>query len=244
VAQSFLDVARELIDSPAAKASYGDDPDGFMASRGLDGLTPAELEAAVGFVAEAVPAPLARQLVPQSLAEPAPEPAALARLAATSEVEAEVREAEPGTVELAAVIDPAGELDLPEGVDLTTIAPAQEQVEQEQVEQEEEPAEEVAEAAAANGANEEQAGALDELPATGEAGPPVEPAVDEDGAEGEEGDEAEDAARDERDFELDPELQPTVDPTVESDTGLASGGPIAEPATVEPPPEETYDDLI
>jgi len=114
VAQSFLEVARELIDSPEAKTDYAEDPDGFLAARGLDGFTAADLEVAVGFVAEAVPAPLARQLVPTSLASPAPEPAALARLAATTEVEAEVRDAEPGTLGLAAVIDPGGELDLPD----------------------------------------------------------------------------------------------------------------------------------
>jgi hypothetical protein len=240
VAQSFLDVARELIDSPEAKTDYAEDPDGFLAARGLDGFTAADLEVAVGFVAEAVPAPVARQLAPASLASPAPEPAALARLAATTEVEAEVRDAEPGTLGLAAVIDPGGELDLPDSVDFTTLTPAPPEEEDE----------EGPEVAGAEGANGEQAGASGaELPETDENAAPdvAQPMLDEapgDADDGEQDEQEEEEPARDRDFELDPELQPTVDPTAVSDTGLSATGPVAETAEVEPPPEETYDDLI
>src|SRR5680860_441458 len=172
VAQSFLEVARELIDSPAAKTDYADDPDGFLAARGLDGFAAADLEVAVGFVAEAVPAPVARQLALDA-PETAPDPAALARLAAVTEVEAEVREAEPGTVELAAVIDPGGELGIPDSVDLTTLTPTSDGEEEE----------EEAGAEASNGEQADVSGA--ELPETAEtdvADPDLVNATDTDDA--------------------------------------------------------------
>jgi hypothetical protein len=111
VTHSILDVARELIDSPEAKAAYADDPAGFMAARGLDDLSDAEIEEAVGFVAEAMPAPVARQLVapPGPVADSLP----LARVAAATSMDVAVIEAEPGTVDLAALADPSGRLDLP-----------------------------------------------------------------------------------------------------------------------------------
>ena len=199
-----------------------------------------DLEVAVGLVAEAVPAPVARQLAPSSLSSPAPEPEALARLAATTEVEAEVRDAEPGTLGLDAVIDPGGELDLPDSVDLTTLAPAP-------LEEEEE---EAPEGAGAEGANGEQAGVSDvELPETEENAEQdgVQSTVDEAPVaadDGEQDEQEEDEPARDRDFELDPDLQPTVDPTVVSDTGLSATGPVAETADVEPPPEETYEDLM
>jgi hypothetical protein len=111
VAHSILDVARELIDSPAAKAAYADDPAGFMAARGLDGLSNAEIQEAVGFVAEAVPASVARQLVAPP--GPASDSLPLARVAAATATEAAVIEAEAGTVDLVALADPSGQLDLP-----------------------------------------------------------------------------------------------------------------------------------
>jgi hypothetical protein len=120
VTQSFLDVARELIDSPEAKTTFADDPQAFLAAHGLVDLSAAELQEAIGYVAEALPAPVARQL-----AEPppptAPEPAALAKLAATTTVEEAIREAEPGTVDFTAVLDPAGAADLPPQVQVTTV---------------------------------------------------------------------------------------------------------------------------
>lgn len=127
--QSFLDVARELIDSPEAKAAYADDPDGFLVARGLEGLSPDELEAATGFVADALPAPQARQLGLSFSSEPnpgggrPPSSDALAQLASTSAVEEAVREAEPGTVDLAAVLDPGGELGVPDPVDVGAVVP-------------------------------------------------------------------------------------------------------------------------
>jgi hypothetical protein len=238
VAQSFLELARELIDSPAAKADYAEDPDGFLTARGLEGLTAADLEVAVGFVADAVPVRVARQLTADAPGA-APDSAALARLAATTEVEAEVRQAEPGTVELAAVIDPAGELDLPEGVDLTTIAPAQEQ--EEQQEEEEAPAE----TTGAEAANAEQADA------SGVGVPEAEPSetVESDQPEVTNTDEAdenggEDDSPADDSFELDPELQPTVDPESTGDAGLPASGAATPAAEVEIPPEETFEDLI
>lgn len=127
--QSFLEVARELIDSPEAKAAYADDPDGFLAARGLEGLAPDELEAATGFVADALPAPVARQLGASFSSEPVPgggrppSSDALAQLASTTAVEEAVREAEPGTVDLAAVLDPGGELGVPDPVDVGAVVP-------------------------------------------------------------------------------------------------------------------------
>jgi len=111
VAQSILEVARELIESPEAKAAYGEDPDGFMAARGLDALTAAELGDAVGFVAEAMPAPVARQLVTPT--DSAADQLPLVRVAAATVMEAGVATAEPGTVDLTALVDPSGQLDLP-----------------------------------------------------------------------------------------------------------------------------------
>ena len=108
--QSILEVVRELIDSPEAKSAYADDPSGFMAARGLDALTSAELEEAVGFVAETMPAPVARQL--QLPPDPAVDSLPLARVAAATVVEAAVIEAEPGTVDVTALVDPSGQLDL------------------------------------------------------------------------------------------------------------------------------------
>ncbi|MGH9032818.1 MAG: hypothetical protein ACRDY4_05440 [Acidimicrobiia bacterium] len=232
MAQPFLDVARELIDSPEAKADYAENPDGFLAARGLEGLSAADLEVAVGFVADAVPAPLARQLSPSSLPS-APEPAALARLAATTEVEAEVREAEPGTLGLGAVIDPGGELDLPDSVDFTTLAPPPDEA---RVDSE----------AGAEGSNGNQADAVapelsetdviddsDLAPSTLDETPGTDDEVEQDG-------EAEESEREAGEFDFDPELQPTV----ESDAGLPAAGPVAAPEVVEPPPEETFEDLI
>lgn len=124
MAHSILEVARELIDDADAKAAYADDPDGFLAARGLDTLTAGELEEAVGFVAESMPAPVARQLVAPP--DPVGDSLPLARVAAATTMEAAVVEAEPGMVDLTALVDPSGQLDLPtDGIaDVTAIEAA------------------------------------------------------------------------------------------------------------------------
>lgn len=134
MAPSILDVARELIDSPDAKAAYADDPAGFMAARGLDDLSNAELEEAVDFVADAMPAPVARQLV----APPGPvtDSLPLARVAAATSMEVAVLEAEPGTVDLSALADPSGQLDLPTDVGPADASEVATEAETEAVEEE------------------------------------------------------------------------------------------------------------
>jgi len=52
---SFLGVARDLMLDADAKAAFGADPDGYLAARGFDGLSPADVTDAVGFVAETLP---------------------------------------------------------------------------------------------------------------------------------------------------------------------------------------------
>ena len=231
MAQSFLEVARELIDSPAAKTDYAEDPDGFLTARGLEGFTAADLEGAVGFVAEAVPAPLARQLTAAS-PDAAPDPAALAQLAAVTAVEEEVREAEPGTVELAAVIDPGGELGVPDSVDLTTLTPVPEGEE----------GEEEAGAEASNGEQVDASGVeLSETAETDVADPDFTDATETDEAAENGG---EDDSQPDDGFELDPELQPTVDPESNSDAGLPASGAETPAADVEVLPEETFEDLV
>jgi hypothetical protein len=54
-APSFLGVARDLMLDADAKAAYEADPDGYLAARGFDGLSPADVTDAVGFVAETLP---------------------------------------------------------------------------------------------------------------------------------------------------------------------------------------------
>ncbi|MGQ0802933.1 MAG: hypothetical protein ACT4PI_03595 [Actinomycetota bacterium] len=134
MAHSILDVARELVDSPDAKAAYADDPAGFMAARGLDGLSDAEIEEAVGFVADAMPAPVARQLV--SPPGPVTDPLPLARVAAATSMEVAVLEAEPGTVDLTALADPSGQLDLPTDLSAAGAAEVPPEAETEAVEEE------------------------------------------------------------------------------------------------------------
>jgi len=235
VAQSFLEVARELIDSPAAKTDYAEDPDGFLTARGLEGFTAADLEVAVGFVAEAVPVRVARQLTADAPGA-APDSAALARLAASTEVEAEVREAEPGTIELAAVIDPGGQLGVSDSVDFTTLTPAP---------VEEEEGEEAAGAEASNGEQADASGV--EVPATAEtdvAEPDLVDASDADEANETDVTNGTDEEEVDDGFELDPELQPTVDPESTSDAGLPASGAPSATAEVEIPPDETFEDLV
>jgi len=234
LAQSFLAVARELIDSPGAKAAFGEDPDGFLAARGLEGFSAAELDDAVGFVADAVPAPAARQLAAAS-PDAALDPAGLARLASVTEVEEEVREAEPGTVEIAAVLNPGGELGVPDSVDMTTLVPTPE-------------GEEETEAGGAEAANGEEADVaaieppdVPDVPDMEETDL-VEPDLGESTGTDDDANEPDEEA--DGDFELDPELQPTVDPETAGDAGLPASGAVPEAPDVEIPPEETFDDLI
>lgn len=60
--ETFLDVARALLEDPDAKAAFGDDSDGYLAARGLDDLSPDDVADAVGFVAEAMPPGVAARL--------------------------------------------------------------------------------------------------------------------------------------------------------------------------------------
>ena len=59
---SILEDTRGLIDDPAAKAAFAEDPDGFLASRGLDGFSGQELAEALSHVADALPPHQAAQL--------------------------------------------------------------------------------------------------------------------------------------------------------------------------------------
>jgi hypothetical protein len=226
VPQSFLEVARELIDSPEAKSAFAEDPDGFLAAHGLDELSTVEFEDAVGFVADVVPVPVARQVAEPS-PDAAPEPAALARLAATSVAEDAARESEPGTIDFAAVVDPGGELDVPQAVDLTALTPSAAA---------DEPDGEANESAVV--AEE----AVSDAPALGDDVEDAEepPLPDEDPADTD-GDEA---------AETEPTPDPFVDPLEPevADAGLGDvpiGDAVPAAPVVEPPPEDiTIDDLI
>src|SRR5262245_26208949 len=76
VTATFLDMARELMHDTAAKAAFDADPEGFLAARGHDGLSPDDLTDAVGFVADTLPPETAR-----ALTDPEADGDALARLA-------------------------------------------------------------------------------------------------------------------------------------------------------------------
>lgn len=59
---SILEATRGLIDDPSAKAEFVEDPEGFLASRGLDAFSGPELAEALTHVADALPAAEAAQL--------------------------------------------------------------------------------------------------------------------------------------------------------------------------------------
>ena len=59
---SILEAARGLIGDPEAKAAFAEDPDGFLAARGLDDFSGPELAEALSHVADALPADEAAQL--------------------------------------------------------------------------------------------------------------------------------------------------------------------------------------
>ncbi|HEX6312684.1 MAG TPA: hypothetical protein VF152_13800 [Acidimicrobiia bacterium] len=235
MAQSFLEVARELIDSPEAKTRFASDPPGFLAARGFDGFSPEELEEAVGFVADAVPAPVARQLA-EPAAPGAPEPAALARMASAGVAEEAVRDAEPGTIDLAAVVDPGGELEVEPSVALTSVTTT--------VEESEQPDEQEPEA------SQEPRAATDDLagPTDADAPAPGEPSVDEDGAPGPD-DGEETPAVPEVEQEAAEPFAETLEPAGDAglgDMGVPGGTALPPAGTVEEPPAEdiTIDDLI
>ena len=101
---TFLEMAQDLVQDAGAKAAFDADPDGFLAERGFDGLTAADVSDAVGFVADTLPADAARQLT-----EPAGDGGGLARLAQLDPSDVG-SESEPDFLD----DDPSGELDLPD----------------------------------------------------------------------------------------------------------------------------------
>ena len=60
--ESFLDVARSLLEDGDAKAAFADDPDGYLAARGFEGLSADDLADATGFVTETLPPKVAAQV--------------------------------------------------------------------------------------------------------------------------------------------------------------------------------------
>lgn len=227
MAHSILDVARELIDSPETKTAYADDPDGFIAARGLDGLSNADLQEAVGFVADAMPAPVARQLA----APPGPvtDSLPLARVAAATSMDVAVIEAEPGTVDLMALADPSGQLDLPTDVGPADASVVPPEAETETEEEEAAPAE--AEALV-DDETDFGSGALDE---TGEL--PADADVEPD--EGDEPGNVLDPGIDDGDLAT-PEPDFGPDDATDAPLGRATGAP----GTDEDPPADDFEAII
>jgi hypothetical protein len=64
-AESLLEVAQGLLVDADAKAAYLADPDGFLAARGLEGLSAEDLADATGHVADTLPAEVAARLGPE-----------------------------------------------------------------------------------------------------------------------------------------------------------------------------------
>jgi len=62
--ESFLDVARLLLEDGDAKAAFANDPGAFLAARGFDALSADDLADAAGFVTEALPPGVAARLGP------------------------------------------------------------------------------------------------------------------------------------------------------------------------------------
>lgn len=228
---SILDVARELIDSPEAKTAYADDPDGFIAARGLDGLSNTDLQEAVGLVADAMPAPVARQLVapPGPVADSLP----LARVAAATSMDVAVIEAEPGTVDVTALVDPSGQLDLPTDVGSADAAVVPPDAEPQTEEVAPEDSELVEKEVPSEDETDFGRGALDET----ETSPTATR------TEADEADEPDDAAFDpgvgEGNFAThDPAFD--VDEDIDAPVGAAT--PV--PGTDEEPPEDDFEDVI
>jgi len=102
-------MAQDLIEDAEAKAAFDADPDAFMAARGFDGLSPADVTDAVGFVADTLPAEAATKLAGSD-----PDAGGLTRLAELDPVELGPEEAELDASSAFLEHDPSGELDLPE----------------------------------------------------------------------------------------------------------------------------------
>jgi len=129
--QSILDVARELVGSPAAKSAYTDDPDAFLAERGLGDLSAADLDETVSHIADAMPPEVARRLASVDESTPGPAgpeyPGAWSRLASVPETALAVSataDVVPGD-DLVPGLDPGAglDVDLPLDVPTLTIEP-------------------------------------------------------------------------------------------------------------------------
>jgi hypothetical protein len=118
VSGTFLDLAQDLIHDSDAKAAFDADPEAFLAARGFAGLSPEDLADAVGFVADTLPAQAAGQLTTDDLAD-ASDP--LARLARLEPSDAAADEPVPSVLLEG---DPSGELDLPDGAEVSFAARA------------------------------------------------------------------------------------------------------------------------
>lgn len=60
--ESLLEVARALLVDADAKVAFRDDPEGYLAARGFDALSPGDLADAADLVADTLPADVAVQL--------------------------------------------------------------------------------------------------------------------------------------------------------------------------------------
>lgn len=110
---TFLGMAQELMLDADAKAAFEADPDGFLAARGFEGLSPEDVTDAVGYVAETLPPGPA-----EALTGPDAPGDALTRLAQV-EPSTVIDSAEtPPEPVLLLETDPSGELDLSETSEL------------------------------------------------------------------------------------------------------------------------------
>jgi hypothetical protein len=102
-------MAQDLIEDAEAKAAFDADPDAFLAARGFDGLSPADVTDAVGFVADTLPAEAATKLTDADA-----DAEGLTRLAQLDPGELDPEGVEPEAPPAFLEHDPSGELDLPE----------------------------------------------------------------------------------------------------------------------------------
>jgi len=115
---TFLDLAQDLIHDSEAKAAFDADPEAFLAARGFADLSPADLADAVGFVAETLPAEAARELTIDDAADASDPLARLARLEPSDDA------ADEPVPSVLLEGDPSGELDLPDGAEVSFAARA------------------------------------------------------------------------------------------------------------------------
>lgn len=244
VTQSLLDAARELIRSPAAKAEYAESPDGFLAARGLGGLSATDLEGAVAHLADAMPADVARRLAPVENGAPAPPgPAgasALARVAAVPAAAPEIPVEHGGVavpgVDPGVAIDVGGvAFDVGFGTSEGEAAP----------EPDEPDAEEQSEASAAPEQDRSGTETPDGEFGTGAAGPDTaSPDAEAVRDEGDKGEEEEAAPRDQGD-----DGEPTADTEAmtepDLDLGLSGSGDAAPGGAPDAePPADDFTDVI